>query len=257
MKILVIEPAEPDQAVTEKNQRVISILEKFGHDVHKTFANISLYEHAIQEQPDLVFNLAGNGNDSACRIPAILEIADIKYTGSCMMALSFNRFYNLLFPLLADSGILTVPFKVMKAGQSTPLGHLQYPLLLFQEGSCNGQILNSRRDLSLALDRIPIQNEVIVFGHIPGERVHLFLLDGTPIKTTSNLICLEPAVKAFRVMEARGLARFDFLLSNELLLVGVDMSPHPLDENLMKDGAESDWDAVKMIQYMVEHAGRD
>ncbi|HUV15619.1 MAG TPA: hypothetical protein VMW28_03535 [Pelolinea sp.] len=257
MKILVIEPAEPDQSWTEKTCQVVSILKKLGYAVFKAAANGMLYEKVIREKPDVVFNLAGNDNETARRIPAILEIADVRYTGSCMMALSFNRFYNLMFPLLADSGIPTAPFVVMKAGQTIPVDHLHYPLTLFREGLCSGQNLDTLADLRSALKSIPIHDEVIVFGYMKGEREHLYLLDGAPIMTAGNRLCLKPALKAYDVMEARGLARFDFMRSDEVLLSGVDMSPHPLDDDLMKDAAESGWDEGKLVQYLVEHAGRD
>ena len=51
--------------------------------------------------------------------------------------------------------------------------------------------------------------------------------------------------------------RFDFMVSEQPLLVGIEVSPDPLDEKLLQLAALAGWDAEKIIQTLLEHAGRD
>lgn len=258
MKILVLESAEPDDAGADKTAKVISILGKLGHEVLEALPDVRLFEQVVNLQPDVVFNLAGAYEaEKANRVPAILEIADVRYTGPGMLGLSLNRFYSMLFPLLLMSGVHTAPFKVMKAGQFSPPDGLRYPLTLFPEGIRFGQVLENEGELKAAMGVIAPREDVIVFGSVTGEAESLFILDSIPFLNSGNSLCLEPALKAYGLIEARGLARFDFLRSDEMFLNGIDSSPDPLDEHLLRDAAAAGWDAERLIQHMVEHAGRD
>jgi D-alanine-D-alanine ligase-like ATP-grasp enzyme len=258
MKILVLEPAEPDDAEVDKTGRVLSILNQLGHEVLEALPDALLYEQVIKRKPDVVFNLASAYEaEKANRVPVVLEIADVSYTGSGILGLSLNRFYNLLFPLLAASGVQTVPFKVMKAGQFTHPDGLGYPLTLFREGARLGQVLENEDELKTAMRVIAPREDVIVFGFVKGEKESLFILDSIPFLTSSNSPCLEPALKTYALIEARGLARFDFVRSDSMLLSGIDSAPDSLGEQLLRDAAAAGWDEERLIQYMVEHAGRD
>lgn len=254
MKIAIVEESPLDAAEPDLNSQLISILLKLGHDVCRLAADALLFENIIKEKPDLVYSLVRKEMDTARRIPALLEIAAVQYAGPGMMALSFNCFYNLLFPLLTDSGILTSPFLVMKAGQPFELGNLDFPLRLHREGYSNGQTLNTKMELNSALKKIPERDEVILFGHVNATRKHIYLLGERPLVGKDNSVCIEPAVRAYCVMEGRGLARFDFLCSDKVLLTEVEMAPHPLEPLMVREAAEYGWDTEKLIQQILEDA---
>ncbi len=225
MKILVLEPAEPDDAVADKTAKIISILKKLGHEVLSALPDARLYERVTSNKPDVVFNLASAyAADKANRIPAILEIADVRYTGPGILGLSLNRFYSFLFPLLLASGVHTVPFEVMKAGQFSQPDGLCYPLILFREGIRFGQGIDNESELKAAMNESVPREDVIIFGSVNGKKESLFILDSIPFLTSSNGLCLEPALKTYRLIEARGLARIDFLSTDEMLLTSIDSS---------------------------------
>ena len=158
----------------------------------------------------MVFNLASIYSwDKANLIPAVLEIAGVRYTGSGILGLSLARNYSRLFPLLLNSGIRVPPFAVIKAGNPSSRG-LQYPLALLREGT-QGQVnLRNAKDLHRTVEQFPVDEEVLLMEHMAGERVSLFILDRTPFPRDGLKRYLAPAQKTYDILEARGLARFDF-----------------------------------------------
>ena len=224
----------------------------------KDIPSIKLFEHVILQKPDVVFNLVSVFDDEkANRIPAILEIANVPYTGAGMLCLSLNRFYNQLFPLLSNSGIKVVPFITMKAEKYCEPNNLNYPLSIFQEGSCLSHEVRTEENLKSAIIVTQPHEELIVFGSIKGKRESLFILDNIPFVTQNNRPCLESALKVKELIEARGLVRYDFILTNDVLFAGFDSSPNPLDEILLRDAAAAGWNEHKLIQHIVDHASND
>ncbi len=165
------------------------------------------------DKPDLVFNLASIYSwDKTHLIPAVLEIAAVRYTGSGILGLSLARNYTKLFPLLSTSGIRVPAFAVIAAGNPLPAG-LKYPLTLLCDGVRDRISLRNTVELKRALELSPAGEKALILEQMAGERVSLFLLDGLPFPSACGQPYLAAAQKACRVMEARGLVRFDFVRS--------------------------------------------
>jgi hypothetical protein len=60
-------------------------------------------------------------------------------------------------------------------------------------------------------------------------------------------------------MEARGLARFDFVLDegDRPLLEAVDAAPDPLDERLLNAAEGVGWNLDRVLHALVQHSAMD
>lgn len=218
----------------------------------------SLYENIRKDSPDIVFNLSGvYGWEKANLIPAVLEIAAVPYTGSGMLGLSLARNYSKLFPLLANSGIRIPPFLIMEAGSAIPAAGVNFPLLFFRDDVQYSLVIRSIKGLKNTLDKLPKNEEILLQEQVTGEKVSVYLLDNDPIEKSMDDGYLRPAQKAYQLMEARGLVRFDFIRTNEPLLLGIDAAPDPLDKGLIQEAASAGWDEDGLFQNLIRCAGRD
>ena len=207
--------------------------------------------------PDLVFNLASiYGWDKTNLIPAVLEIAGVRYTGSGILGLSLARNYTRLFPLLFNSGIRVPAFAVITVGNPSPVG-LRYPLTLLHDGLQCGFSLRNPEDLHQTLALFPAGEEVLLLEQMAGERLSLFILDRSPFPGAGDRLYLAAARKAYDVMEARGLARFDFIRSDQPVLERVEITPDPLEEQFLQTAASAGWDEDRLLQTLLQHSGRD
>jgi len=51
--------------------------------------------------------------------------------------------------------------------------------------------------------------------------------------------------------------RLDFTVSNEPVLIYINAAPDPLEEVFTVAASSAGWDDQKIIQTIIEHAGRD
>lgn len=230
---------------------------RLGYEVVERGYGKSLLSSLWKDHPDVVFNLpsiyAWEGTNL---IPAILEIAGVRYTGSGMLGLSLARNDTKLFPLLLNSGIRVPAFVIIPAGSPASRG-LHYPLTLYRDNLPRGLRLSSEPELVRAVNLCPESEEVCLQEQAPGERVSLFMLDQTTFLGAGGQPYRAIARKAYEVIEARGLARFDFVCSDEPLLEGVDVAPDPLDGAFLQAASSAGWDQEHVLQAMVNHACRD
>lgn len=215
-----------------------------------------LYEHVRRDHPAVIFNLSSiYGWEKANLVPAVLEIVGIPYTGSGILSLSLARNYTKLFPLLLNSGIQVPPFQIIESGDSARLKGLDYPLRLYRDWEKRTSFLSNDDELSRILKKLPAHEKILLLKSIMGKRVSLFILDNKPLLSTPDSSYLLPAQKAYRVLEARGLARFDFIQGSQPVMVNIEIAPDPLDEDLLHKAALAGWDASHLLQLLVENAG--
>ncbi|TMQ33547.1 MAG: ATP-grasp domain-containing protein [Planctomycetota bacterium] len=72
-------------------EAVASVLRELGHEVRKLGDGRGLLRQLLADPPDLVFNFAeghGIGRSREARVPAVLEMLDIPYTGSDPLTLA-------------------------------------------------------------------------------------------------------------------------------------------------------------------------
>jgi len=258
MKILLLDPEESESDSKNKICKISSLIKQLRHEVVEYKANKAFYEKVISEKPDVVFNLAsiyGLGNSNL--IPAILEIADVRYTGSGLLGLSLARSYTKLFTLLLQSGIPLVPFIISKVKVSMGDNHLRYPLRLFRDGCCQNTVVSNNLELKRALKSIPQQENIVLQEYSPNSIKNIYLCNSWifPANTESRFINL--AREVYRLIEARGIVRFDFRDSYRAALTGIEISPDPLGKQLLEKARLSGWDEKRIIQLMIDQAGRD
>jgi D-alanine-D-alanine ligase-like ATP-grasp enzyme len=257
VKICLLEPVYRDSATAAKMQQIYSSLKRLGYEVVERGCNKSLLKNVRKDEPDVVFNLASiYAWDKTYLVPAVLEIAGVRYTGSGILGLSLARNYTKLFPLLFNSGIRVPAFAVITARNPPPDG-LSYPLTLLRDGLRGGLSLRNAEDLARTLELFPAGEEVLLLEQMAGERVSLFILDRSPFPSVGDHLYLAAAQKAYDVMEARGLARFDFIRLNEPILERVEIAPDPLDEHFLQTAASAGWGKERLLQSLVQHSGRD
>ena len=258
MKIVVLEPEEPDSSGIKKIERISALLENSGHEVLRQTANSGMIAFLMQSVPEVVFNLASiYGWERTNLVPAVLEIAGMRYTGSNLLSLSLARNYTKRFPLLLASGVPMVEFAVMKAGEAAVPSGYDFPLTLYCDGVYDEMTINSQVDLKKALKDYPPREDLVLQKMVSGRKSSIYILDSAPFLPPEDPAYLEPALKAYELLEARGLARFDFVESGSFYLDEIDLCPDPLDEGFLQVAAEHGLDEAGILRQLLKHAGQD
>jgi len=258
MKIVVLEPEEPDSTGAKKIGHISALLKSSGHQVLRQKADSSMYAFLLKSTPDVVFNLASiYGWERTNLVPAVLEIAGRRYTGSNLLSLSLARNYTKRFPLLLASGVPLVEFKVMKAEVAAVPAGFDFPLTLYCDGVYDEMTIKNQFELKKALKDYPPREDLVLQKIITGDRSSIYILDSAPFLPTENSACLESALKAYALLEARGLARFDFIDDGNIYLDEIDLSPDPLDETFLQTASKHGLDEIAIMQQLLEHAGQD
>lgn len=234
------------------------MLKQLGYEVVEQNCGPTLYEHVRRDHPSVVFNLDSiYGRKKSNLVPAVLEIVGVRYTGSGMFSLSLACNYTKLFPLLVNSGIRVPPFHIIETGDCSPLEGLDYPLCLYRDGEKDANYIKNENELSRIFQKLPQHEKIFLMKSEMGKRVSLFILDNIPFLRSPGSSYLALAQKAYSILEARGLARFDFIPGSQPMLEKVEIAPDPLDEELLAEAALAGWDSSQLLQLMLEHAGSD
>src|SRR2546427_3475700 len=91
------------------------VLRGLGHEVEKLGDGRELLERLLAQPPDFVFNFAegqGIGRSREARVPAVLEMLGIPYTGSDPLTLAVTLDKDCAKRLVASAGV-PVPFGVL------------------------------------------------------------------------------------------------------------------------------------------------
>jgi D-alanine-D-alanine ligase-like ATP-grasp enzyme len=258
VKIFLLKPSVEIPAVNLKIDRIKAILNKSGNIVVEQGLSKYFFSQIIAEKPDVVFNLASIFEwEKTIHIPAILEIAAVRYTGSGFLALSLSRNPTKLLPLFEKSGVRLSPYKVLPAAQAVSTHSLRFPLDLCRDGNPDKIYLADEQALINALEKLPQEEQLTLREHLQEKIQSVFILDSTVLPNSTAPALLPPALTTYRLLEARGLMRLDFTISIEPVLVNINAAPDPLEEVFLKAASSAGWDEQKIIQTIIEHAGRD
>ena len=144
MKICLIEPmgVHAKRAAENGQAQIRHLLEQLGHQVFGLSCNTTLYAQLHAHHPDVVFVAPSVYRTEQGRlVPAVAEMAGLRYTGSGVLALSLGARFARLYPLLFAAGI---------------------PLLSHEELLLVEQV-SGRRFTIFALDQVPL------FCHVEDE----------------------------------------------------------------------------------------
>jgi len=231
-------------------------LEQLGHQVVGVVCSASLYAELRKQQPDVVFNLASSdGTGESHLIPAIVEMTRLCYTGSGVLALSLGTRYARLFSLLFSAGIPLPPFRIVD--QTERQHDLRYPLVLYRETRRNGTIIADDEALSNLLRLADPHEQLLLVEQVEGRQASLFALDQEPLFTPPEDDVCSLIKKTCQLIEARGLIRFDFVWADKPTLVSLDVSPNPLDTELLRQAGLVGWHEQELLRVLLDHAACD
>jgi D-alanine-D-alanine ligase len=112
-----IDDAEEEFDSPETIQTISRALESFGHEVELLGDGLPLLRRLVGgSRPDLVFNFAegtGSGRSREARVPAVLEMLDIPYTGSDPLTLSATLDKACAKQLVRGAGLATPDWLVV------------------------------------------------------------------------------------------------------------------------------------------------
>jgi D-alanine-D-alanine ligase len=171
------------------------VLESLGHEVELLFDGESLLRRLLAgPRPDLVWNIAegtGGGRAREARVPAVLEMLNIPYTGSDPLTLAATLDKDCAKRLVAASGVATPPWALFEGDwQATgeQFDRLRFPLFAKPafEGSSKGilstSILRDSAELRPALEQLfdVYRQPVLVEEFIDGDELTVGLLGNRP-----------------------------------------------------------------------------
>jgi D-alanine-D-alanine ligase len=157
VKITVLHSKDAlDPPVDPLFDQLDAALAENGHTSERLAAEDSI-EPMIKQlknpQPDLVFNLAESFRGKSAlesNVAALLNLLDLRYTGSSPAGLILAGDKTLTKKVLAFHGILSAKFATMYRGQSDWVGDISFPLL----------VKPPQEDASLGITQKSIVNDV-------------------------------------------------------------------------------------------------
>jgi D-alanine-D-alanine ligase len=127
-------------------EAIASVLRRLGHTVEKLGDGREMLQRLLADAPDFVFNFAegqGIGRSREARVPAVLEMLGVPYSGSDPLTLAVTLDKDCAKKLVAAAGV------------AVPAGTVLYLEDKLQIANCKLQIANSESvsDLQFAICR--------------------------------------------------------------------------------------------------------
>jgi D-alanine-D-alanine ligase len=192
-----LEPGQPDDLQEEFDspatvEAIAAVLRGLGHTVEMLGDGREMLARVLHDPPDFVFNFAegqGVGRSREARVPAVLEMLGIPYTGSDPLTLAATLDKDCAKRLVASVGI-SVPGGFTVTGEVTcghPYQSLSYPLIVKPnwEGSSKGIrgkcVVDNAGELMAALARNREYSQpTLVEEYIPGEELTVGMIGNSP-----------------------------------------------------------------------------
>jgi D-alanine-D-alanine ligase len=176
-------------------EAVAAVLRDLGHTVEKLGDGRELLQRLLDRPPDFVFNFAegqGVGRSREARVPAVLEMLGIPYTGSDPLTLAVTLDKDSAKRLVASAGV-TVPRGVVVPPGEDPRQVLNYVDLSFPvivkpawEGSSKGIrgkcVVDDPAELSGAVEGLcrGYRQPVLIEEYIQGDELTVGVLGNDP-----------------------------------------------------------------------------
>jgi D-alanine-D-alanine ligase len=170
---------------------VAATLRALGHEVVKLGDGRELLERLLADPPDLVFNLAegqGIGRSREARVPAVLEMLDIPYTGSDPLTLAVTLDKSCAKRLIASVGVAVPKERLLTPHRKNERYDGPFPAIVKPawEGSSKGIrnhcVVNRPEDLPdvIASLRRDHRQPVLVEEFIRGDELTVGILGNDP-----------------------------------------------------------------------------
>jgi D-alanine-D-alanine ligase len=180
---------------SETIQALAGVLESFGHEVELLGDGEPLVRRLLSgPRPELVWNIAegtGGGRAREARVPAVLEMFDIPYTGSDPLTLAATLDKDCAKRLVSFSGVSTPPWVLFDGNwiaAQPGLAKLHFPVFVKPafEGSSKGilatSIIADLKPLKQALEQLfeTYRQPVLVEEFIDGDELTVGLVGNRP-----------------------------------------------------------------------------
>ena len=189
-----LEPGAPPDALVEYDSiETIQALEDAilagGHQVIPLEADKTFVDTVRQAMPDICFNIAEGleGDARESHVPALLEMLDIPYTGSKVLAHAISLDKAAAKRIWRDLGLPTAPFQVFYRGEEPLDPQLVFPLFVKPVHEGTGMGINSH---SIVHDEAELWHQVrwvihtynqpaLVETYMPGREFTVGLIGNT------------------------------------------------------------------------------
>jgi D-alanine-D-alanine ligase len=173
---------------------IAEVLRGLGHDVYPLGDGRELLEQLLARPPEFVFNIAegqGVGRSREARVPAVLEMLGIPYTGSDPLTLAVTLDKDCAKRLAASAGVAVPRGLVLHCGDDLarlfPLG-FPFPAIVKPawEGSSKGIrnkcVVDGGEDLRLLVEslRRDYRQPVLVEEYIEGDELTVGMVGNDP-----------------------------------------------------------------------------
>jgi D-alanine-D-alanine ligase len=191
--------SNPEDALEEYDsletvEAISAALESLGHTVVRLSGGKKFLTNILQNNVDLVFNIAegrGNYRSREAQIPAILEMLDVPYSGSDPECLAVCLDKPLTKKLVQAAGVRTPKWQVISDRQGLEaVCQDSFPLPAFVkpafEGSSKGIRLGCRVEASEQMAQVAsnlleqYQQPIMVEEFIPGDEVTVGMVGNSP-----------------------------------------------------------------------------
>lgn len=206
-------PSGPDDLQEEFDSPVTiealaDVIKDLGHEVILLGDGQELLKRLLADPPDFVFNIAegrGTSRSREARVPAVLEMLDIPFSGSDPLTLAVTLDKECAKRLVTSAGV-AAPRGVVVEPDNSCTGiteTLQFPVIVKPawEGSSKGIhgrcVVDSPRDLPKAVRslRLDYRQPVIVEEFIQGDELTVGVLGNSPPRVLGimRVVPREPA----------------------------------------------------------------
>jgi D-alanine-D-alanine ligase len=172
---------------------IAKALQDLGHEAIKLGDGRELLERLLAQPPDVVFNIAegqGIGRSREARVPAVLEMLRIPYTGSDPLTLAVTLDKDVAKRLVQSAGVTVPRGWVIEPGGGTDddKSTLSLPVIVKPawEGSSKGirshSVVDHFRDLPKIIEslRADHRQPVLVEEYIDGEELTVGVIGNKP-----------------------------------------------------------------------------
>jgi D-alanine-D-alanine ligase len=197
-----------------------AVLRDLGHDVEQLGDGRELLERLLAQPPDFVFNIAeghGIGRSREARVPAVLEMLGIPYTGSDPLTLAVTLDKDCAKRLVASEGVAVPRGAVFLPGEDLAdlhtRRHLPYPVIVKPawEGSSKGIRRNclagTAEELVAAIESLWRDHcqPVLMEEFIQGEELTVGVIgNGSPrVLGVLRVVPLQPAERFIYSLEVK------------------------------------------------------
>ncbi len=210
-----------------------------GHEVFPLEADVTLFDTVRQIRPDLCFNIAEGmyGDAREAHAPAVLEMLEIPYTGSKVLAQGISLDKAMTKRVWRDAGLPTAPFQVFYHGDEPLDPALTFPLFVkpVREGSGMGVSTASKVQDEAAL-RLQVRwvlqtyhQPALVEVYLPGREFTVGLIGNTltPGEMPRSTFFNQRGFHVLPILEVD----VSPIAEAEGIYTGTVKADHPLDAN--------------------------